>query len=192
MAKIKQWKQKNNSSPGLKVSIRKWVVSKMSGDLFVLDVYGGYGLMHSLLWKHVSKTYRSSIGDAMLFLENEGTLQENVFDIDPYASPYEALFFVLEKAVCNEIAVVCTDGSLRRQCFMRSKIPLFIQKHTGWPRRDLSLMASIWYQYPAYLRFLINKLGVDRWEIKHLAVEYSKGTPRNQQTCYFAALLKRK
>ena len=187
MSKFKlKFQKHDNSHPREKIALREWVLTYID-QASVLDVYGGNGLMFERVWKVKAKQYRSPRGDALQWLSEQNELAENIFDIDPYASPYEALEIVGMKSTAARIGAVCTDGCLRRVAMMRTNIPEFFQKRCGWAKRDLSLMAGIYHQYPAYLRHVLACLA-PQWEIERLAVQYGKGTWK-QATVYFAAIL---
>jgi len=185
--KIKSVK-KNNSHPAIKIALRKYIL-KYFKYASVLDVYGGNGLMFKLVWENMTKEYESTNGDSILWLQKKSELNHDIFDIDPYASPYEAMCLIGEKATKNKIGIVCTDGLLRRAGMMRTKIPKILQDKCKWPERDLKLLAAIYHQYPSYLKFAIKSI-MPGWRIKQLAVKYGRGTWR-QATCYYATVLKR-
>lgn len=181
-----KWKSKNNSHPREKIALRQWIL-KYIPLASVLDIYGGNGLMFEKVWKLKSESYSSTDGDALQWLQSQTELTENVFDVDPYASPYEALEIIGRKATTDRVGIVCTDGTLRRAGMMRTKIPKFLQDRCGWPKRSLTLMAGIYHQYPSYLRHVLVCI-MPQWEIERLAIQYGKGTWK-QATVYFAAVL---
>lgn len=176
---------KDNSHPVIKIALRKWTIEKIQPKS-VLDVYGGHGMMFDRLWKNYD--YQCSDGDAIEYLKNQTEFNHDIFDIDPYSSPYEAIEIVCKKSVKPEIGIVCTDGMLRRQAGMRGNLTKFIQEKTGWPAKDNSLMAGIYHRYPEYLRHVLSCI-CDDYKIKNLAVEY--GRKRSQATVYFAIILKK-
>lgn len=179
--------QKNdNSHPREKIALREWVLKYIS-SAHILDVYGGNGLMFKKVWKLKAQNYRPTIGEALQWLQSQEKLTENVFDIDPYASPYEALEIIGNKTAAARIGIVCTDGTLRRVAMMRTRIPQFFRERCGWPERSLTLMAGIYHQYPRYLRHVLSCV-LPQWQVERLAVQYGKGTWK-QATVYFAAIL---
>ncbi len=180
-------KKKNNSHPVIKVALRKWIITKFTSDAFVLDVYGAKGMMYKKIWNHFD--YTPSEGDAIKFLNNCDCFNQDIFDVDPYGSPYEALKIITSKSKKDRIGIVCTDGTLRRAGMMRSKIPKFLQAECGWPERDLTLLAGIYNQYPSFLRHALNCV-CNGYSIEKLAVKYGIGTWK-QATCYYAAVLVR-
>jgi len=184
-----KFQKHDNSHPKEKIALREWVL-KYIDNASVLDVYGGNGLMFERVWKTKTINYRHCYRDALPWLLEQKEFTENIFDIDPYASPYEALEIITNNAIGDRIGIVCTDGTLRRVAMMRTTIPEFFQKRCGWGKRDLSLMAGIYHQYPAYLRHVITCIA-PQWEIERLAVQYGKGTWK-QATCYFAAVLQKR
>jgi hypothetical protein len=184
--KIKS-KQVDNSHPAKKIALREWVIANTSPSS-VLDVYGGGGMMFEKVWSiHEEIEYGNSIGDALEFLNKQNSFNEDVFDIDPYASPYEAVEIICGKSTKNKIGIVCTDGTLRRVAMMRTGIPEFFQTRCGWKHRDLSLMAAIYHRYPSFLRHVL-KCICGEYSVEKLVVQYGIGTWR-QATCYFAATL---
>jgi len=184
-----EFQKHDNSHPREKIALREWALTHISKP-YVLDVYGGNGLMFERVWKSKSEGYRAADGEALQWLAVQGGFSENIFDVDPYASPYEALEIIGAKATADRIGIACTDGTLRRVAMMRTGIPEFFQKRCGWPKRDLSLMAGIYHQYPAYLRHVLACI-IPQWEIERLAVQYGKGTWK-QATAYFAAILQKR
>lgn len=189
MAKFKlSFSKKDNSHPKVKVALREWLILNC-GRESILDVYGANGLMYESVWKDKVKQYIASSGESISFLNGQGSFDQQLFDIDPYASPYEAIKVICSKSTKNKIGIVCTDGCLRRVCMMRTGIPEFIQAQTGWPKKDLSLMAAIYHRYPEYLRYLL-KCVIGDYRIDKLVIKYGQGTWK-QATVYFAACLSR-
>lgn len=178
----------DNSHPREKIALREWLLSYIN-PAHVVDVYGGNGLMFDKVWKEKSADYRHSNGDALQWLQSQHDFNENLFDVDPYASPYEALEVIGQKAQPDKIGIVCTDGTLRRVAMMRTKIPQYFQNKCGWPERSLTLMAGIYHQYPRFLRHVLSCV-LPQWWIERLAVQYGKGTWK-QATVYFAAVLQK-
>jgi hypothetical protein len=181
-----QFQKHDNSHPAEKIALREWILTHIS-PAHVLDVYGGNGLMFERAWKSKAESYSSSDGDALEWLKSNKEFTENVFDVDPYASPYEALEIIGQKATTERIGIVCTDGTLRRVSMMRTRIPEFFRERCGWPERSLTLMAGIYHQYPRYLRHVLACV-LPQWQVERLAVQYGKGTWK-QATVYFAAIL---
>lgn len=181
-----KFQKHDNSHPIEKIALREWVLTYIS-PARVLDVYGGNGLMFERVWKSKAESYQSADGDALQWLQSQREFTENTFDVDPYASPYEALEIIGQKATTERIGIVCTDGTLRRVAMMRTHIPEFLRTRCGWPERSLTLMAGIYHQYPRYLRHVLACV-VPQWEIERLAIQYGKGTWK-QATVYFSAVL---
>jgi len=179
---------KDNTHPGIKTALRRWILKEFSAPS-VLDIYGGYGLMWQLVWSKHANDYTASTGEALSWLGAQNALQYNVFDIDPYSSPYEALQIVAEKATGDRIGIVCTDGCLRRQAHMRGRLPKILQQCCNWDWHDKALMTAIYYQYPRFLRFALVRV-MKGWEIEALVVKYGKGFGKSS-TVYFAAIMKR-
>lgn len=181
-----KFQKHDNSHPHEKIALREWTLAHIS-PARVLDVYGGNGLMFENVWKLKSDSYRTTDGDALSWLQSQKEFTENIFDVDPYASPYEALEIIGNKSTDDRIGIVCTDGTLRRVAMMRTRIPWFLRDRCGWPERSLTLMAGIYHQYPRYLRHVLVCV-VPQWEIERLAIQYGKGTWK-QAMVYFAAVL---
>lgn len=182
-------KHKDNSHPLTKIALRKWIINKIGvKNLKILDVYGGYGVMYNTLYSKISISYEATKGDALDWLRNRIALDHTIFDVDPYSSPYEALIEISKRYQSNRLGICCTDGCLRRQCHMRGNIPTTLQALCGWPGRDHTLMASIYYNYPAYLRGILHKI-FPLMQIESLVVKYGIGFGK-ASTVYFAAILK--
>ena len=188
--KFNKWVSKNNSHPKQKIALREWIIKNID-NFDVLDVYGGYGLMYKKIWSIKAESYHTTKGDSINWLNNKRELKQNVYDVDPYASPFEALEIIGHKATPKQIGIVCTDGSLRRCAFMRSSISKYLQKKCEWPRKSLPLMSAIYNQYPSFLRYVISCV-MPKWSIQKLVVQEALGGHRMQQTMYFAILLNKK
>lgn len=189
MAKFKITTSRNdNSNPVKKIGLRK-TVAELFTERHVLDIYGGNGVMYRTVWCNVSDSYAVAGNDAISWLKLKSDLHQNIYDIDPYASPFEAIEIICEKSIPDRIAITCTDGYLRRCAMMRTHFNKYIQHKTGWPDRDLTLMAAIYHQYPSFLRYLLSRI-IHDYEINKLFVKYGSGT-WNQATVYFAAILSR-
>jgi len=181
-----KFQKHDNSHPLEKIALREWLLTYIA-PAFVLDIYGGGGLMFKSVWKLKAKNYRATEGDALQWLQSQNKFTENCFDVDPYASPYEALEIIGKKATAAQIGIVCTDGTLRRVAMMRTRIPEFFRARCGWPERSLTLMAGIYHQYPRYLRHVLACV-LPQYQVERLAIQYGKGTWK-QATVYFAAIL---
>jgi hypothetical protein len=179
--------KKNNSHPAIKLAIRQFIIDRIKPQS-ILDIYGGNGLMFNKIWRKQNVPYRTAGGDAIKWL-NEFEIYDNIIDIDPYGSPFEALEILLNKHTMERIGVVCTDGYLRRACMMKTKFT-DIFRRLGFPERNSNLMSAIYYHYPQHLRNIIMKLGNNKWVIDSLVVKYGTGTWK-QATCYFGCILKR-
>jgi len=178
----------DNSHPGIKIALRQWVAKKFQSPI-VLDVYGGYGMMYESVWKVLAKEYLTSEGEAINWLNSQERLNANVFDVDPYSSPYEAMEIIGMKAANERIGIVCTDGCLRRQAGMRGHLTKFLEQKCEWDSNNKGLMAAIYYQYPSFLRFVLQKVMPD-WRVSSLAIKYGIGFGR-QSTVYFACLMEK-
>lgn len=178
----------DNSFPALKIALREWVVAEFMSAR-VLDVYGGYGLMYRQVWSRVSSSYEATDGDSLAWLQDRESLDYDLFDVDPYGSPFEALQIIAKRAIRNRIGLVCTDGCLRRQGTYRGNLPKVVEQTCGWGSENKALMASIYYNYPGHLRYLLRHL-MPGWFIETLAVRYGKGGGKHTMA-YFAFILKR-
>ena len=130
-----KFQKHDNSHPHEKIALREWLIQYIT-PAHVVDVYGGNGLMFDMVWKEKAADYRHSDGDALQWLCSQREFSENLFDVDPYASPYEALEVIGQKAQTDKLGIVCTDGTLRRVAMMRTRIPKFFQDKCGWPERS--------------------------------------------------------
>lgn len=119
-----KFQKHNNSHPLEKIALREWVLKYITAA-HVLDVYGGNGLMYERVWKLKAESYLTAEGDSLQWLADQIKFTNNVFDVDPYSSPYEALEIIGNKTVTAQIGIVCTDGTLRRVAMMRTRIPEF-------------------------------------------------------------------
>jgi len=181
--KIKSEK-KDNSHPVIKIAVREWLLKYIDNPKIV-DIYGGKGMMYEKVWSKFE--YRCSDGDSIEWLLGQPKLNENIFDIDPYASPFEALKIIAEKAALKKIGIVCTDGYLRRVSMMRTGLSKFFQENCNWPERSLTLMAGIYHKYPSYLRHVL-KCIAPQWRVERLVIQYGRGTWK-QATVYFSVIL---
>lgn len=174
--------KKDNSHPAIKIALREWAAS-MFINPSVLDVYGGGGMMFDKAWNKYN--YHQATGEALQWLNNNQCCYD-IYDVDPYASPFEAMEIIFKKTTRKIIGFVCTDGCLRRAAMMRTHLPKFICDKCGWSNRDGSLMAAIYHQYPAFIRHVIKSIAPG-WDIIKLAVKYGVGTWK-QATVYFACI----
>jgi tRNA G26 N,N-dimethylase Trm1 len=189
MAKFKiNSEKKDNSHPKIKIALRK-KISEFFEKINILDVYGGYGLMYDKVWKNIASEYNIVEGDSIEWLKNQRNFTANIYDVDPYASPFEAIELICEKTNNEKISIICTDGYLRRCAMMRTKFNKFTQMKTGWEERNLSLMAAIYHQYPKFLRYFLSKITKD-FTIEKLYIKYGIGTWK-QANVYFAVILKK-
>jgi len=181
--KRRKWKQIDNSFPVMKVALRVWIAEKFENPS-VLDVYGGYGQMYRQVWQKYAANYCSTEGDALEWLKKKEVLDYDIYDIDPYASPYEAMILVAAKNTKNRIGIVATDGTLRRQALFYNTS--FIHKYMCWDSKNKAMQGAIYHQYPNCLKAIINK--IFGGEIKNMAVKSGKGFGKNG-TSYFAVVI---
>ncbi len=182
-------KKHNNSNPFVKIKIREWLIQQMDNPQSILDIYGGHGLMFKKVWSRFPD-YSISEGDAVKWLKQQELFKHDIFDIDPYGSPYEALLIISEKAEKNIIGLVCTDGALRFEAKIRGKLPKILLEKCKWDGTSRTLKAAIYYQYPKYLRFALKKLMPD-WTLEKLAIKVAVGQGKSG-TVYWAGLFSRK
>jgi hypothetical protein len=181
---LKSVKTKNNQFPAMKCALRLWLAENFKSPK-VLDVYGGHGMMFSNVWEKVSGLYECTSGDALKWLKEQKTLDHDIFDIDPYGSPFEALIEIKKIVTKRRIGIVATDGCLRFCGKIRARLPRGIIDSCGWDWHDKTLMAGIHHQYPKFLRFALEKI-MSGWKIEKLAVKSGIGSSCG--TSYFAAL----
>jgi hypothetical protein len=181
-------KRYDNSFPAAKIALREWIADQFESPS-VLDVYGGWGMMERQVWKRKAKIYQAIEGEALAWLESQTELNHDIFDVDPWGSPYEALESINRKATQSKIGIVCTDGFLRSRGKMRLRLSPLLQQVMGWPSKDNHLLASIYYNYGSYLRAVLPRL-MTNFEIERLAIKIGRGSGKTG-TCYFAAKLTR-
>lgn len=153
----------DNGSPARKVALRRWLLAQLRRHVDraprVLDCYGPYGVMHAKVWREAASSYAGTEGGAYAWLTSHDLTGFDLFDLDAYGSPYEALEAVAQGADPTAvIGVVATDGALRKEALYRANMPRFLQDRMKWPRRDDVLFAAIYYRYPNYARAVIERL----------------------------------
>lgn len=95
--KIQPWNKKiDNSFILIKIAIRQWVLQYFNRP-HILDIYGGYGEMYNKVWKENALIYNVATGDAIKYLQQQKELNQDVFDVDPYGSPYKAIYEIIQK-----------------------------------------------------------------------------------------------
>ena len=180
--------RRDNSHIGMKVALRLKLLEYFDNPT-VLDVYGGFGAMHRHVWQKYN--YVATEEDALQWLQNND-LRYEIYDVDPYGSPYEALKLINEKISKEKFAIACTDGALRRQALMRSPtIPkIVIDLLHDMDFTNKRTRPYIYYNYPVVLRLLISRI-FPNYEIKKLYLKYGNRNIWASATCYFSCLLSR-
>jgi len=169
-----------------KVGLRWWLCDQMPASS-VLDVYGGYGLMWRQVWERRATTYTATDGDALKWLEFHN-LDYDIYDIDPWGSPWEALDRINQKSTKDKIGIVCTDGAVKRQGQIRGLMPKIIVEKLAWDTKDKRLLAEVFYHYPAACRQILRAV-MPSHKIIALAVKEHGGCGCG--TAYFAAILQK-
>ena len=182
------WRQEDNSAPALKLLVREWLVAQLPGRS-VLEVYGGGGRMFGGIWSRPEFACGTTMGEALDWLGSVSALDFDLYDIDPYGSPFEAIEIIARRSARNTIGIAGTDGALRRAAMMRSHISQFLIDRIGFDDADKRLKAAIYYRYPAYLRMVCERLMLG-WMLKAIIVKHPAGTWK-QATSYFALVAQR-
>lgn len=125
----------------------------------------------------------SSTGEALSWLERNEDWSHDIYDVDPYSSPWEAIELIGGKT-SNRIGVVASDGSLRRQVLFRRHSQ--VMDKAGWDYKDRRVQGLIYWQYPSAITFLLEKFFVRK--VEKIAVKYGKGIGHSC-TSYFAAVI---
>jgi hypothetical protein len=181
------WKPTDNTNPLAKIYLRKWLLDFFPNPR-VLDVYGGHGVMYDNVWKESSSRYEAVDGKVIRWIKKQENLEYDVFDIDPWGSPFQVIA-ELNKRIAEDIGhvgMVCTDGAIKRAGQI---IPLsrFVREKCGFDEKNKTFLRSLFHQYNKYLRFILEVLLPD-WEIERLAIKH--GQPRAM--VYFAGVFNRK
>lgn len=113
----------NNARGTAKAEIRESVFNLLDGERNTLEVFCGAGEMYRSVW-HKSDRYtgidkqkyfderHTVCGDALKALRLVEISKYNIFDIDAYGSPYEALQYILKFVGDHKkVAFVLTDGT---------------------------------------------------------------------------------
>lgn len=180
------WTAKDNSNPAAKVAVRRWLIGAVNPNT-CLEVYGPRGMMYRKVWRG-SVECSGTVGDSLSWL-SQNELGYDIYDVDPYGSPFDALGLIGARSSRQTIGIACTDGALRRAGMMRAKLPKSIAERCGWPERDMALLAAIYHRYPSFLRAALSAF-MPSYEIRRLVVTYGTGTWK-QATTYFAAVMDR-
>ncbi len=141
--------------------------------------------MYKQVWQTRITAYQVVEGDALKWLAAH-ELGFDVFDIDPWGSPWEALEIINTKAIRDRIGIVCTDGALKKAAMIRSPISKSIIRATRWDSKSNHLKAWVYYHYPAACRYVLERI-MSNWTIEKLAVK-EHGGAGTAGTVYFAAI----
>ena len=179
--------QHDSSFPIQKVGLRLWLCDKMSA-LNVLDVYGGYGLMYRQVWEKRATTYTATEGDALGWLGTH-SLDYDIYDVDPWGSPWEVLDIINQKSIKETIGIACTDGAVKKEGQIRGTIPKIVTEKLAWDSKDKRLLAEIFYHYPVACRQILRVIMIN-YKITSLAVKEHGGA--GVGTAYFAAILEKR
>jgi len=189
---LREEQRQDNTNVCAKIALRLWMLDLLSEkptNISVLDVYGAFGMMYRQVWEKGAGRYEGSQGDALEWLETHD-LNYDIYDIDPWGSPYEALAIINRKATLERIGIVATDGYLLRHGQMRGYISRVLQETMGWPKKDNSLLAAIYYDYSAFLRGILVKL-MNRYDLQRLAVAKNRGKGKQGgNVAYFAGVFR--
>lgn len=188
--KMGKWKPTDNSTPGAKIALRLWLLEKIPGAT-VMELYGGGGVMNDQVWSERASAVTINEGDALKRLFEHDTLPQQVFDVDSYASPFEAIELIGQKATSTTVGVVATDGSLRRSAMMRTRISSYLVEKCGFDNASKTQKANIFHNYPSFLLQVLRAILPD-WTVEAIAVKYAEGGAWKQATAYFAVVILRK
>jgi hypothetical protein len=151
-----------------KIALRRWVMEQLS-PAHVLDVFAGIdGEMHTAVWKSaasyvgIDERWRSDddrqrlVGDSYKILRSIDLERFNLFDIDCYGMPWEAMLIIAARRQWKpgeRGAVVCTDSALRARFGFASHAQVAA---TGLPDRRLG-------KPDPHRQRAMNDLAIARW-----------------------------
>lgn len=168
-----------------KIALRLWLLDYFKNPR-VLDIYGGNGAMFRQVWK--TQNYTLGEGDALKWLAAHD-LDYDIYDIDTWGSPWEALAIINNKCQKGRIGIICTDGAVKRAGQVRGTIPNIVLKALDWDGKDRRLKAEIYYHYSVACRQIIKAI-MSNYNIERLAIK-EHGKCGYCSTVYFAAILKK-
>ena len=186
--KGKAWTPTDNSTPAAKCAIRLWLLDNMKRTR-TLECYGSEQSMFWQVWCKHAESVAGATGDALTYLR-AANLDYDIFDVDCYGSPYEAIEIIGQRALPDRIAIAATDGSLRRSAMMRSKISSYLCEKGGFDNEDKRLKAAIFHRYPVFCRLVLERI-LSGWQIDQFAVKYAEGGAWKNATAYFGIILQR-
>jgi hypothetical protein len=160
----------DNSKKKQKLELRWKMLSRLGGveGLGVLETHGGRGVMYKdcyLPAKHVMRFDVNQERDNVIYCPAEWAVraidlqQFNVFDVDPYRSPWEIVWVISQRrkiAPGERIGIVVTDGYIAAflrlgKTLQKAGFSTQMLHATGWPPDGKSeqYMTSAQSQYAA-------------------------------------------
>lgn len=178
-----------------KLALRRWALDSVS-PARVLDVFAGIdGEMHRGVWRDADEYLgiderwspdderNRLVGDSYKILRSIDLARWNIFDIDCYGMPWEALLVIATRRrwATGEVgAVVCTDSALRSRFGFASHAQVAA---VGLTDRKLGTPSAREYQS------MLN-LGISRWAresgVEILAMQLAEGARAGGAMRYFA------
>lgn len=100
----------------------------------------------------------------------------DIFDVDPYSSPYEALALIAKSATKPTLGLYVTDGCLRQQAKVRGYFPKILLDPMGWQNKiphtkeSRRQRAWVYWHYPEVFYKIMGKLFAPRYVISDVRV----------------------
>lgn len=108
-----------------KVELRRKVLDALGAPAHVLDTCAGAGAMFDAVWRDAASytaidldwwrdRRRAFVGDARRIMRNIDLQPYNLFDVDPYGSPWEILYVLVRRRTTQpgeRLGFVITEGS---------------------------------------------------------------------------------
>lgn len=171
---------KANSWPGGKLGVRRWL-AKRHPPVRVWEIYGP-GSVGARQWKMLGAVEMGGTPageDAVGYLDTLKDWDWDVYDIDPYSSPFAALVAVSARATAPEIAVFLTDGHLRKAAQMGASLATVVCDRMGWPggigKETRAVKRWIYWHYSAALRSVVERCLAPRYDVSAFAVTKARG-----------------
>ena len=194
----------HNSGGSAKIQLRRMLATQVREPLRVLEFFGGPGMMRRDAWfdaeLHESidadpNSAATYLGDAIRTARHLDLRRFNVFDCDPFANPWEAVWLVgrTPRPPGERIAFAVTDGSGGGHVQKANTLSEY-----GWSRQIFDVLQMSPMDSPAPIRGQANferlairlLTGLTGWELDWFATSWGGGPSGNKGgTFYGAAVL---
>ncbi|MFH1602645.1 MAG: hypothetical protein ABIH03_01915, partial [Pseudomonadota bacterium] len=156
--------KQQNSHLLYKVRLREWLVAQWREHAQVdrrprvVECFGPWQEMWARVWSRCAEYLGADGDNAERWLGDHALGELDLFDLDPYGSPWPCIAVIGRRATAPTIGIVATDGALRAEAKYRGKCPGVLAREFGWDFHDHALAASVYLHYPRFARAAIERL----------------------------------